>query len=71
MMDSQYVQDGEEFEIILAPRRKKAVYSHFEVSSKFVALRRLRDDGGLLRPCSFRRGPGECPDRSFRPPASP
>ena len=43
MMDSQYVHDGEEFEIILAPRRKKAVYSHFEVSSKFVALRRLRD----------------------------
>ena len=45
-MHSQHAPDGEEFEIVLAPRRKKVVYGYFECAAKFVALRRVRD--GLL-----------------------
>jgi hypothetical protein len=40
---SHHPSDGEEFEIILAPRKKNVVYSYPEVSAKFIALRRISD----------------------------
>jgi hypothetical protein len=46
-MHGQPAVDGEEFEVVLAPRRKKPIYSHHEVSAQFVSVKRV-SDGALL-----------------------
>jgi len=36
--------EGEEFEIVLAPKRKKVIYNRYDSCTKYVAVRRISDD---------------------------
>lgn len=43
MDDQKYIDDGVQFEIVLAQKKKKVVYKKFDCSSQFVALKRISD----------------------------